>query len=55
MRSIRVHFDNGDSLETSINGTDDESLAYYIGKIFNLAAGEEDDLLVKAVKVEFLN
>jgi hypothetical protein len=52
MKSIRVHFDNGDTLETSINGTDAEIRAYYLDNMFNL--GHEDDVMVRAVRVDFL-
>ena len=52
MRAIKVHFSNGDSLVTSINGTNEEIKRYYIGNVFNL--GVVDDLLVTATKVEFL-
>ena len=31
---IHVEFDDGDSLETEINGTADEVLAYYFGNEF---------------------
>lgn len=54
MREIKVYFDNGDSLETCINGTDETILSYYIGQTFNLGNGG-NDLMTKAVKVEFLN
>jgi hypothetical protein len=54
MRAIKVTFDNGDHLVTSINGTEQEIRAYYLGKIFNLGDGSGGDLLVKAVGIEFL-
>lgn len=52
MRAVKVTFSDGDSLVTSINGTDEEIRAYYLGNIFNLGAVE--DRLVMATKVEFL-
>ena len=54
MNAIKVTFANGDSLITSINGTREEILAYYVGNVFNLGSGE-NDLLTRAVDVEFLN
>ena len=59
MREIKVYFDNGDCLETCINGTDEEILSYYIGQTFNLGNADlnsdVEDLMAKAIKVEFLN
>ena len=49
----KVTFDNGDVIETAINGTDEEIKSYYMGKTFNL--GKEEDDMHKAVKVELLN
>jgi len=54
MKSIKVTFDNGETLETSINGTNEEIEKYYLGQTFNLGNGP-NDLMAKAVKVEFLN
>lgn len=51
--AVRVHFDNGDSLVTDINGTLDEILAYYIGQTFNLGSGD-GDLMATATQVDFL-
>ena len=55
MRSIKVTFDNGNSLETNINGTNAEILKYYVGNEFNLGDGAGDDLMAKATSVEFLD
>lgn len=55
MRYIRVMFEDGDSLETSINGTDAEIRAYYEGQMFNRGDGRGGDQMVRAVKVEFLD
>lgn len=52
MRSIKVTFDNGDSLETNINGSNKEIYDYYIGRTFNLGNGEKD-LLVTATEIHF--
>lgn len=54
MRAIKVTFDNGNSIETNINGTNEEIEKYYLGQTFNLGNGPHD-LMAKAVKVEFLN
>lgn len=48
----RVTFDNGDVIETAINGTDEEIKSYYMGKTFNL--GSEEDDMHKVVKVEVI-
>jgi len=55
MRSIKVTFDNGNSLETNINGTNAEILKYYVGNEFNLGDGAGGDLMAKATSVEFLD
>lgn len=51
-KSIRVKFEDGDSLETEITGSDEEILKYYVGNVFNM--GTAEDRLVKATEVEFL-
>lgn len=48
----KVTFDNGDVIETAINGTDEEIKSYYMGKTFNL--GKEEDDMHKVVKVEVI-
>ena len=48
----RVTFDNGEVMETAINGTDEEIKSYYIGKTFNL--GTEKDDMHKVVNVEVI-
>lgn len=55
MRAIKVHFDNGDSLVTSINGSNQEIENYYLGNTFNLGDGAGGDKMVKAVRIEFLS
>lgn len=52
-KNIKVTFNNGDSLTTEINGSEDEIKKYYIGKDFNLGIGGKDKM-VKATNVEFL-
>ncbi len=54
MREIKVYFDNGDYLETCINGTNEEILDYYIDDTFNIGSNG-NDLIVKCVRVDFLN
>ena len=51
--AIRVIFENGDYFYTAFNGTKEEIITYYIGKMFNL--GNVDDDMQKCVAVEFLS
>jgi hypothetical protein len=53
MKTIRVTFEDGSQLTTSINGTYDEIRQYYIGRVFNLGHGEED-YITTGKTVEFL-
>lgn len=53
MRAIKVYFANGDTLCTSINGTEDEIRAYYLNNTFNLG-NDLRDVMTKAIRVEFL-
>ena len=53
MRTIKVHFSDGDSLVSKINGTTDEIENYFFGKVFNI--GSVTDKLVKCVRIEFLD
>jgi hypothetical protein len=53
-RHIKVYFNNGDIIETEINGTKQEIANYYFQNEFNLGSGG-NDLMVRATKVEFLN
>lgn len=50
--TVKVTFENGDSLTTSINGCKDEVEAYYQNGIFNL--GTETDNLQKVTNVKFI-
>ncbi len=56
MQSVRVTFSDGDSLETNINGTQEEIQAYYVGKWFNLGQPFNpcEDRMVQALSVEFI-
>ena len=52
MKSCKVTFENGNTLTTGINGTDEEIKAYYLNKYFNLGCVEDD--MQKAVEVTIL-
>ncbi len=56
MRPIKVTFSDGDTLHTSINGTDEEINRHYLGQWFNHGDTwtHPADKMVRAVKVEFL-
>ena len=51
MRTIKVWFDDGDHLVTSINGTDQEIIDHYIGHDFEVGGDVKKH---KAVLVEFI-
>lgn len=51
MRYIRVNFDNGDYLHTSINGQEEEIIRYYVGSLFEL---DENKPCVRCTSIEFL-
>jgi len=49
----KVYFDNGNTLNTWINGTPEDVRAYYLGKTFNLGNGPEDSMATCVnVKIE---
>jgi hypothetical protein len=48
MRTIKAYFENGDTLITDINGTNEVIIAYYVGNIFTVGG-----VRVKCIKVEF--
>lgn len=50
---IKVIFEDGDFLYTTINGSKEDVRSYYIGKSFN--CGTVEDKMKKCVDVEFLN
>ena len=52
MRHIKVSFDDGDYLETDINGTDQDIIDYYIGTDFEVGGDVKKH---KAVLVEFMD
>lgn len=53
MRSIKVTYHTGQTIYTDINGTDQEIKDYYLNNWFNI--GSEEDEMVKAVEVEFID
>jgi hypothetical protein len=55
MQDITVHFEDGNKIHTSINGTNEEIEKYYIGTYFNFGDSDEcpQDKMVKAITVEF--
>lgn len=54
MRVVKVLFGNGDSITTSINGTNDEIKAYYaVGRMFNI--GQVDDNMQAVTSLEFVS
>ena len=40
MKQIKAYFTDGNSFVTSINGTEAEILAYYLGQSFELTEGK---------------
>ena len=54
MKTIKAHFADGNSLITSINGTDEQIRAYYVGKFFNLGDGYGNDYMSQCLSIEFL-
>ena len=57
MRAIRITFEDGNTIETNINGTMEEIRAYYVGQVFQFGDTEKHlgDKLVKAIAVENLD
>ena len=55
MREIRVHFDNGDHIETRINGDIDTIVNYYLDHSFPFLSESGKEVTAKARCVEFLN
>lgn len=52
-RTVKVHFSDGNSITTGINGTVSEIIEYYLNKQFNFGIDEDD--LSTAIHVEFLD
>jgi len=57
MRDITVIFEDGNTIATSINGSEETIREYYIGNRFQFGDTEEHptDKMIKAVSVEFHN
>ncbi len=54
MKTVKVSYSNGDSIVTSINGTDNEIKAYFaIGRPFNI--GSVDDNVQRVMALEFIS
>lgn len=53
LRHVKVTFEDGNFIETPINGTKKEILNHYIGQYFDMGSGETEKM-VKAVNVDFL-
>ena len=51
--TLKVTFDNGNSLTTGFNGTQEQATAYYVGKPFNLGSGGRD-VITKGKTVEII-
>jgi len=51
MKFIIAYFENGDTVSTSVNGTEKEISDYYVGKMFNL--GVVADNMQKCTHIEF--
>ena len=51
MNAFKITYSDGNTTTTSMNATLDEATEYYVGKTFNVGAGEHDKM-VKAVSVE---
>jgi len=56
MKTIKVTFEDGNTIITSINGTVFEILSYYLGQPFNFGDTQEHptDKIATAIKVDFL-
>ena len=55
MHEIRVHFDNGDYIDTRINGDIDTIVHYYLDHQFPFLDGRGKETMAKARCVEFLD
>ena len=55
MHEIRVHFDNGDHIDTRINGSVDTIVNYYLDHFFPFLTESGKETTAKARCVEFLD
>ena len=53
-KHIRVHYDNGDSIETKINATVPEIVRYYLDKKQSFSYGDGPETMATARCVEFV-
>ena len=53
MKNITVTYSTGDKIATSINGTVQTIMTYYLGKYFNI--GTVSDKMARAVRIDFHN
>ena len=53
-KHIRVHYDNGDSIETKINATVPEIVSYYLDKKQSFSYGDGPETMATARCVEFV-
>ena len=44
MLTVKINYENGDSTVTRINATPDEARAYYVGRVFNVGLGPNDNM-----------
>lgn len=53
--TITVKFEDGNTISTDINGTEESIRAYYVGQYFNFGDNDwgKKDKLVKAESVQF--
>lgn len=54
MLRIEVLFEDGNSLVTRFNGSIDQAESYYLGQVFNVGNGPQDNM-VKCVGLRFLS
>ena len=52
MKYVKVTFENGDIIETRINGTEEEITKYYMSEKINM--GKITDDFQQAVSIEFI-
>ena len=55
MNNIRVHFDNGDSITTRINGEVSDIVRYYLDNVFTFETENGNETTAKARCIEFLD
>jgi hypothetical protein len=53
MREIKIIYENGNYINTQINGSDEDILKYYLGRYFNFGDIENRDNMQKVIGVYF--